>query len=349
MWKTVDYTKKQINAAGRRICEGNLTAEQENECRQIIDNWRAAHAFPMNTFAVNLKRQVRDNQNAIVAQRLKRLDTIVGKLSRFPKMELYRMQDVGGCRVILNSIDEVYSLRKRIQDSRIRHEEHNSKDYIAIPNPSTGYRGLHVIYRYKSDKKSDYNGLQIEIQIRTKLQHLWATAVETVGVFTQNGLKFNQGSERWLRFFKVASALFSVEEKSAIVEGVSNNPSEITQELKGIIDELGVYDKFLTIGLAAREFGRVSHGKTAGYYLLVLDIDKMVLAIKAFTGVEKSLEEATAAYNRIEAEKGSRSIDAVLVSAQSFDLLAAAYPNYFADITEFSSTLRRLVDKYSKG
>ena len=214
MWKKSEYSKKQINDAGRHVSDSSISPEKRMEYLSIIDNWRAAHAFPMNTFAINLKHQVSDIPSAIVVQRLKRLNTILDKLQRFPSMELYRMQDLGGCRVILPTVEDIYQLRKKIKGSRIRHEEHNCKDYIAIPKPDTGYRGVHVIYRYKSDKKTDYNGLQIEIQLRTKLQHLWATAVETIGVFTRNGLKFNQGSEQWLWFFKVVSALFSIEEKS---------------------------------------------------------------------------------------------------------------------------------------
>lgn len=344
MWKKVEYSKKEINRAGKLIIDP--TASQDNVilAMKVIDNWRAAHAFPMNTFAINLKKKTESIPSAIVVQRLKRLDTILYKLHRFPTMELYRMQDLGGCRVILPSIKDVYKLKKELKDSRIRHELHNEKDYIAEPNPETGYRGVHLIYRYVSDKKTDYNGLQVEIQIRTKLQHLWATAVETVGVFTQNGLKFNQGSERWLRFFKVTSALFSIEEKSAVVSGISSDKKEIISELLEIIDELGVFDKLITIGLATKNIGRISKSKTPGYYLLVLDLEKSQLKISKISTIEKATEE----YNNFEQNKGKKAVDAVLVSAQSFDVLQRAYPNYFADITEFSSTLAKLLKKYSK-
>ena len=59
-----------------------------------------------------------------------------------------------------------------------------------------------MIYRYSSDKgKKDYNGLLVEIQIRSKLQHLWATAVETVDFFTSQTIKSNQGQKEWVTFF----------------------------------------------------------------------------------------------------------------------------------------------------
>jgi hypothetical protein len=68
-------------------------------------------------------------------------------------------------------------------------------------NPQkSGYRGIHLVYRYNG-RKTEYNGLKIEIQIRTVIQHAWATAVETVGMFTQQALKSSQGEQDWLRYF----------------------------------------------------------------------------------------------------------------------------------------------------
>ena len=344
MWKKCEYTKRQINEAGRNISDPNITEEKRREYLQIIDSWRAAHAFPMNTFAINLKHQVSDIPSAIVVQRLKRLNTILDKLRRYPTMELYRMQDLGGCRVILPTIEDVYKIKSKLKNSRIRHEEHNCKDYIAIPKADTGYRGIHIIYRYKSDKKTDYNGLQIEIQLRTRLQHQWATAVETIGVFTHNGLKFNQGSERWLYFFKVVSALFSVEEHSAIVEGVPNEPEAIAEEVANIIIELNVIEKLYTIGLASRHIGRLNKSKVPGYYLLILNIEKLSLQVQKFSNIEKATNE----YQALETQHDPQETDVVLVSAQSFDALTHAYPNYFADIQEFTQTLVSLVTKYAR-
>ena len=341
MWKTSKYGKKKIEKAGRKIASETLTENERAECLEVIDNWRAAHAFPMNTFTINLKKQVSDIEGAIVVQRLKRLDTIVDKLKRFPEMSLYRMQDLGGCRVIVPTIEDAYNVKKKLQSSRIRHELVNEKDYIAIPNPNTGYRGIHLIYKYQSDRRDDFNGLQVEIQLRSKKQHLWATAVETVGIFTQNGLKFNQGSDRWLRFFKVVSALFSIEESSAVVEGVSTNPDEIINELLDIMRELKVAQKLLAIGLATTHMGRIRTSKTPGYYLMALDVNNAKLEITKF----KSIEKATDEYNKLELQKSS-GVDAVLVSAQSFESLMHAYPNYFANVKEFMNTLTTLIKKY---
>lgn len=348
MWKKPEYTKRQINEAGKTIIDSSASLEEFANALDIVDNWRAAHAFPMNTFAVNLKRKVSNIEGAIVAQRLKRLDTICLKLVRFPKMELYRMQDLGGCRVIVPSVEDVYKVKERLEDSRIRHIAKQSKDYIETPKPDTGYRGVHLIYKYKSDKNTDYNGLLVEIQIRTKLQHLWATAVETVGVFTDNGLKFNQGSEDWLLFFKLVSALFSIEEDKPIVEGVPDDANELLKLLNYLEKKLNAIEKIHTIGIVTDSVGHVAKRKKNGYYLLILDIEKGKITVRTFDGVEKGLDEATAAYNDFEKNKGDKKQDAVLVSAESYETLVDAYPNYFANIHEFAIAYYNIQTKLYK-
>ncbi len=339
MWKKPEYTKREINEAGKKIIDPNITTEELGRALSVIDNWRAAHAYPMHTFAINLRRQVESIEGAVVVQRLKRLDTICGKLQRYTDMNLYRMQDLGGCRVIVPTIADVYKVKTQLEKSRMRHEQKTPKDYIANPNPNTGYRGIHMIYKYRSEKTTDFNGLLIEIQIRTKLQHLWATAVETVGVFTGNGLKFNQGSDKWLLFFKLVSALFSVEEGTPIVDGAPSDVWELVQSIIMLEQELGAIEKMSTIGIAAKNVGHFKKHTANGYYLLVLDLDASKISITAYEGAEKGLDDATAAYNEIERIKGDKHIDAVLVSAQSYETLVDAYPNYFANISEFIETL----------
>lgn len=344
MWKKNNYSKRQINDAGMKIITPGIPVEDYNSALDIIDNWRTAHAFPMNTFAVNLRRKVADMNGAVVVQRLKRLDTICGKLLRYPDMKLYRMQDLGGCRVIVPTVDDVYVVKERLEKSRIRHEPRVPKDYIKIPNANTGYRGVHLIYKYRSEKTSDYNGMLIEIQIRTKLQHLWATAVETVGVFTDNGLKFNQGSEKWLEFFKLVSAIFSIEEETPIVAGVPQDIFGLIERILELDSELGALDKMHTIGVITKNFGHLHKKIKSGYYLLKLDLNAAQISVYFFEGGERGLDAASAAYNEAEKSKGEKT-DVVLVSAQSYEALVNAYPNYFANIREFRETLLLIIGK----
>ena len=345
MWKKSEYCRREINGAGKMISNPNISPEQREHCLEVIDNWRAAHAYPMHTFAINLKRQVADIEGAVVVQRIKRLDTICGKLKRFPNMELYRMQDLGGCRVILPTIKDVYTVKERLERSRIRHESKTPKDYIQEPNPNTGYRSVHLIYKYKSEKIQDYNGLMIEIQLRTKLQHLWATAVETVGVFTGNGLKFNQGSEKWIELFKLFSALFALEEGTSFPAGVPCGTIELLDRILSLDKELNAIDKMRTIGIVSKRIGHVKRKAENAYYVLELNQDAHRINIHVFPGAQKGLDQATRKYNEIENAKGNQRIDVVLVAAESYETLVDAYPNYFSDISEFIRTLLDIMQR----
>ena len=54
----------------------------------------------------------------------------------------------------------------------------------------------------------------IELQIRTRLQHAWATAVETMGIFIDHSLKSSQGPQDWLDFFSLVGNAFAYIEGS---------------------------------------------------------------------------------------------------------------------------------------
>lgn len=185
-WARPIYSKKQINKAGQIIANSDSSQEDRNNALEIINNWRATHAYPLHVINAGLRR---GNPNAIVVQRLKRLESITGKIERFPEMQLYKMQDLGGCRVIVDTIDQVYDAVSRYKNSRIRHILKREYDYIQNPKES-GYRSYHMVYQFQSDKIETYNkNMLIEIQFRTKLQHIWATAVEMMGIYTKTNLK----------------------------------------------------------------------------------------------------------------------------------------------------------------
>lgn len=97
--------------------------------------------------------------NGKVSQRLKRMSTILDKLGREPTLALDRMQDIGGCRVVLPSRDEVWRLADRIRERR---PVIAFSDYINHPRNS-GYRGVHVIVEYGRDCVRP-----VEIQLRTE-------------------------------------------------------------------------------------------------------------------------------------------------------------------------------------
>ena len=61
---------------------------------------------------------------------------------------------------------------------------------------------MHLVYKYINPICPDYDGLFVELQIRTRLQHTWATAVETMGTYLEFSLKSSEGPEDWLNQLK---------------------------------------------------------------------------------------------------------------------------------------------------
>lgn len=99
-------SKSRVNRAGENVRAGTSTVEDLN----VIEEWRAAHRGVLNTFQAILRNRTRDI-GVTVAQRHKRKRTIFDKLKRIPRMQLSRMDDIAGCRLIFENVKELYALR----------------------------------------------------------------------------------------------------------------------------------------------------------------------------------------------------------------------------------------------
>lgn len=340
-WEIPKYSKSEINKAGKIIADKTSTKKERQDALKVLNNWRSSHAYPLQVIASNLRSK---NPDSIVVQRLKRLDSITGKIERFPKMDLYRMQDLGGCRVIVDSIDEVYSAMNQYKSSRIRHILKREYDYIQNPKES-GYRSYHMIYQFHSDRKETYNkNMLIEIQFRTKIQHTWATAVEMMGIYTKSNLKSSQGNEDILRFFTLVSSILALKEGTLVCPNTSESADELIKEIKSLDSKHNIVSTLSGLNVAI-DFDEKNENKKNNYYILILDYTRKRMRIKSFE--TKNIEVATEVYNQLEGELESDK-NIVLVSASSFDSLRAAYPNYFTDIQEFVDMMRSLYDNLNK-
>jgi ppGpp synthetase/RelA/SpoT-type nucleotidyltranferase len=341
-----------VNAAARHLVEWDTATEYESglylryeTALPIINNWRASHSFPLNTFRINLNRSARNaDPERLTAQRIKRLSSISSKLQRFPQMKLTQMQDIGGCRAVLRSVDRVKMLADAYKASGVKHKIVHTDNYIETPAAS-GYRGIHLIWRYHSDRSSDYNDLKIEMQLRSGLQHAWATAVETVGTFLRQALKSSLGEAQWLRFFVLMGSVVAFKEGTPAVPGTPSDYKELVDELSHYAVMLDVENRLTTFSSALRVLETPS-APDAAYFLLEIDPSTEQLKITGFKS--RDLEFAAAKY--LEAEKDipkDNSRDAVLVSVESMASLRRAYPNYFADTHVFAALVRETLEQHA--
>jgi ppGpp synthetase/RelA/SpoT-type nucleotidyltranferase len=211
-----EYAVPDVKRAGKFIASDLLwteqAAQQIREAFQIANNWRDAHALPMRSIRYQLIGFMRGHKiEGVTAARLKRMQAIRKKLRRLP-IGLHKLQDLGGCRAILPTINDVHALVAAIRE-RSRHQLWDEDDYIVRPKKD-GYRSHHLKFSYRG--KGDnaiYDGRRVEVQVRTRMQHSWATGVEAVGLFRGEDLKGNQGDADWLRLFKLISAEFAAAEQ----------------------------------------------------------------------------------------------------------------------------------------
>lgn len=345
-WVKRDFTKGDVDRAGEFLARWwrsvpDVSEEQRSGVGKawvIADNWRTCHAYPLNSFQVNLRSRARRVEDGVlVAQRLKRMTSVLNKLAREPHMKLSQMQDLGGCRGIFSSVDSVYDTRWMYGGHQSLFDTEGTlkcDDYIREPKPD-GYRGIHIVGRFaaRSEIREDWNGQRIEVQLRTRLQHAFATAVETVTTFTREPLKFGGGPEKWKRFFSLMGSALAIRENTEFVPGTPTTRSLLVKELRESARDLTVksrlrgWSKALTT-LPSRNM--------AGFKWLLLALDTEANTMKV-TGYDDR-QKASEALTQLEQRK-SANLDSVLVWLPSARDLRKAYPNYYADTREFIDAL----------
>jgi putative GTP pyrophosphokinase len=347
-------TKSAINRAGKTIKVADPSSAEYADAISVVNAWRVAHAYPINTFNATLRKKTKKYPGTIVAQRLKRLPTIIDKLCRHNGMALTSMQDIGGVRAIVPSIADLKDLRDNyVLRGNFTHEFLYENDYITIPKPD-GYRGIHLIYGYNNTltrygDSSQYRGLIIELQFRTLLQHQWATAVETAGVMRREGLKYQKGDSKWLEFFELVSSIFAIAEDTAVLEKhTSMNTDLIFESTYRLIVELKVLDVMKSWSVAAKALHREGMG---GYYnIILLNTSTSPSTVRIIPFSKDSIDSASKRYAELE----TKSIldgtpEPVLVSVGGLKNLQKAYPNYFLDILDFVKRVEEIVQTVELG
>ena len=330
-----EYTKSGVQKAGKSLLIAGLVTNNPTkykECMDTLSRWRACHIEVLSEVSNKLASiSSKIDKDAIVVSRLKRTPSIITKLKRNPKMNLDRMQDIAGCRAIVKTPKLVSKVRRNLKLA------YQLKETNYIDNPKEdGYRGVHLIGKHVSEIDNKY--YQVEIQVRTRLQHAWATAVEIVDLFTNQTLKSNIGKKEWKEFFK-----YSADEFSVLEETPKNNENSLSK-LSDLISKLNIYHKFDAFRITLELIDQNVSAKQHAYCLIKIDTKSNTGEVSFFSEVEA--KEATEQYLSAEKESARNpTIVSALVSVASVGNLKEAFPNYFADSSLFIETLKR-VDRY---
>ncbi len=165
-------SKGQIDRLGERLREGPVS---ENDLREL-DAYRESFTEAYDEVVT----KVRSATGLEPTGRGKTQGSIVQKLRREKLMQLSRMQDIAGCRLVVAGIPEqdhvVADLVLAFADATVMDRRHR---------PSHGYRAVHVIAKVI--------GRAIEIQVRTELQNLWAQLSEVMSDRWDPAIKYGGG------------------------------------------------------------------------------------------------------------------------------------------------------------
>ena len=127
-----------------------------------------------------------------IKHRVKSVTSLLNKVNRKPDSykHLCDITDILGVRIICYFTDEIDIIGNLIINNFVIDEEKSVDKRRLIKADSFGYLSLHFICYLKNDGRYDKNlcSLPFEIQIRTVLQHQWATIEHTFGYKTQYGV-----------------------------------------------------------------------------------------------------------------------------------------------------------------
>ena len=266
------------------------------------------------------------------AQRLKRRDTVFEKLISGRSKDASTMHDLGGCRLIFPDTETLKDFRDYLDvKSRARHQLlHSRSKYDYIKDPKyTGYRGVHYVYGYSpsSQRNASLKGLKIEVQLRTNVQHAWATAVEIADLVLGARTKFEDGTGTFGQFFRVASEILA-----RCHEGTFSCLPEVSDlELKEMFweeeEEHNILDRLDKL----REQG--DHTKIRQHTVLAFEHDDS-LEIFGFTKAVRAVEKEE------ELLFDPNCSHVVYVRASSPAAIRSSYRNYLTNPEDFVKLMR---------
>ena len=358
------FTTNAIKRAGKNLIKNH----NDEKSLDILSYWRSDHIKPLDE-ATKLLKEISDSidKHAIIAKRLKRTASIIRKLERFKDngMQLSTMNDIGGCRIVLSNTKKVYKLVKFLT---LSNKFQLRNDYIENPKPD-GYKSIHLIGEFNN---SNGEKRKIELQIRTRVQHSWATALEIVDLFTQQSIKTNMGNKDWSDFFLYLSKQFTLLERNnyLLSSKIESNYIKFIEDFKKseneelrfsiykvhtLIDKLYIINNFNLFKESLNiTSSHLSQYKAQEGYILI-KIDKLTSGKEETFNVssvfypKKDLDEALEEYLRIEKNTLSgKAYVVALVSVDSISDIQNAYPNYFADSTKFIEYVLILKATYEK-
>jgi len=322
-------SKSKIDKAGLALAKNKYKDEDEYiELEDVFDEYRKAHLAPLSETTLELQHLLANyGAEYYIAQRLKRKPQIIRKLNRL-SVRLTQLQDIGGCRIIVQNNADVDRLLKYLTEkvgSQNIFSIDRTADYRELGRDDTGYRSLHVILKR--------DGVHLELQIRSRIQHYWAESIERTSVIYGYHLKENEGDRQLIGYFKNLSDVFYE------IEAGREPPVEKrlrVDELRAICEKIiqssprfKVFDSFVNEDII-RTLTEKESRNPAGLNNWILVFDWNTGAFVSWDIVSRNPEDAVRTY--VEYEKMfpvAAGYEVVLVGSSEVATVRKTHSHYF--------------------
>lgn len=171
----VDLTKSQVDKLGERLMLDPIRADD----LPLLEVFRESFQPAFQTVLSSIERSLRA---PVSGRGAKSVTAIVAKLRR-ERTRLSRMQDIAGCRILVDSLADQDHLTDQLATLF-----HGCRLIDRRAKPSFGYRAVHVIITLQERP--------VEVQVRTELQHRWAQLSERLADIFGAELKYGGGPDQ---------------------------------------------------------------------------------------------------------------------------------------------------------
>ena len=330
--------------SGKALLAGPETGFPYTDANLIVEDWRKLHMAPLEELVDDVAHVLTQAgvTAAFSSHRLKRMTSIVAKLRHNPGMGLGGLQDIGGARFVFEDIHSLLRAQEVVATATFTHfvPDRSPYDYVAQPKES-GYRSIHFAFKYVSDNP-DYDGLRVELQLRTRLQHDWAMAVETAELISKSALKASLGDQNWLDFFKLSSAVFAQKEGMPVADQFRDyTERDFCVQYAQLEQKCMFLDQLQALVSAVKI--TEEHTLKEGYAVILIQFTEKRVQLRHFPS--ENLEDATKYYGEVEKSINDELSAVVLVSVSDMKELHEAYPSYFLNAGEFVQSLQDFNNK----
>lgn len=338
------YSQREVRRAGEVIANNQWTPDTQQSILgafAIANNWRDSHLYPMRSTRISVMQRMRLHRfKGYTAARPKRMTSIRRKLQRLT-INLEQINDIAGCRAVLDDMASVNAMIEICESELFPHAVRRTYPYIKKPKPD-GYRSHHIVFNFEDDGELDaFKGRRVELQIRTRLQHSWATAVEAVGLYRGEEMKQGEGDPDWLALFCLMSQEFSYAEKCDQTDSEDSRRARIA-EIRRLNSRLGAVRVLEDLRNATHYMSNFSQDVSSRYYLIRYDNQTKDVTVVGYSGAFEASAALAAAERKV--ESGDDDAKVVQVEVGKVENLVEAYPNYFGDVALFFNNLRHICD-----